>query len=127
MHKNTLNRSSYLELFAERLARGSRQTQLRAPQRRLNAVFAERLEALGKYLCSRQRKLRREKLCRVSFAESPLSAKLFAESTRLTAKSLDPVLKKYIDTTLGQGDLREAVRLPIGENLNEWLAVNSKF
>lgn len=35
-------------------------------------------------------------------------------------------LKRYIDTTLGQGDLGEAVRLPIGENLNEWLAVHSK-
>ena len=36
-------------------------------------------------------------------------------------------LKRYIDKTLGEGDLREAVRLPIGEDLNEWLAVNSKF
>jgi hypothetical protein len=35
-------------------------------------------------------------------------------------------LKKYIDNTLGQGDLREAVRLPTGEDLNEWLAVHSK-
>ncbi|RCV44378.1 hypothetical protein SETIT_9G368700v2 [Setaria italica] len=34
-------------------------------------------------------------------------------------------LKRYIDTTLGQGDLGEAVRLPIGENLNEWLAVHT--
>jgi hypothetical protein len=34
-------------------------------------------------------------------------------------------LRRHIDNTLGQGDLREAVRLPIGEDLNEWLAVNS--
>ncbi|KAG2551358.1 MOB kinase activator-like 1A [Panicum virgatum] len=34
-------------------------------------------------------------------------------------------LKRYIDKTLGEGDLREAVRLPIGEDLNEWLAVNT--
>lgn len=36
-------------------------------------------------------------------------------------------LKKHIDATLGSGNLRDAVRLPPGEDLNEWLAVNSKF
>lgn len=35
-------------------------------------------------------------------------------------------LKKHIDATLGSGNLREAVRLPPGEDLSEWLAVNSK-
>uniref|UniRef100_A0ACD5WR96 Uncharacterized protein n=1 Tax=Avena sativa TaxID=4498 RepID=A0ACD5WR96_AVESA len=35
-------------------------------------------------------------------------------------------LKKHIDATLGSGNLRDAVRLPPGEELNEWLAVNSK-
>ncbi|KAL0308427.1 UNVERIFIED_CONTAM: MOB kinase activator-like 1A [Sesamum radiatum] len=34
-------------------------------------------------------------------------------------------LKKHIDATLGTGNLREAVKLPIGEDLNEWLAVNT--
>lgn len=34
-------------------------------------------------------------------------------------------LKKHIDATLGSGNLREAVRLPPGEDLYEWLAVNS--
>ncbi|KAL2251044.1 UNVERIFIED_CONTAM: MOB kinase activator-like 1A [Sesamum indicum] len=34
-------------------------------------------------------------------------------------------LKKHIDATLGAGNLREAVKLPIGEDLNEWLAVNT--
>ncbi|KZV43525.1 MOB kinase activator-like 1, partial [Dorcoceras hygrometricum] len=34
-------------------------------------------------------------------------------------------LKKHIDATLGSGNLREAVRLPLGEDLNEWLAVNT--
>lgn len=34
-------------------------------------------------------------------------------------------LRKYIDATLGSGNLREAVKLPPGEDLNEWLAVNS--
>ena len=36
-------------------------------------------------------------------------------------------LRKHIDATLGSGNLREAVRLPPGEDLNEWLAVNSNF
>lgn len=36
-------------------------------------------------------------------------------------------LKKHIDATLGSGNLRDAVRLPPGEDLNEWLAVNSKL
>jgi hypothetical protein len=35
-------------------------------------------------------------------------------------------LRKHIDATLGSGNLREAVRLPPGEDINEWLAVNSK-
>ena len=34
-------------------------------------------------------------------------------------------LQKHIDATLGSGNLREAVRLPPGEDINEWLAVNS--
>lgn len=36
-------------------------------------------------------------------------------------------LRQHIDATLGSGNLREAVRLPPGEDFNEWLAVNSKF
>ncbi|XP_066387703.1 MOB kinase activator-like 1A [Miscanthus floridulus] len=45
-------------------------------------------------------------------------------------KSLSPgnkgtQLRKHIDATLGSGNLREAVRLPIGEDLSEWLAVNT--
>ncbi|MQL98972.1 hypothetical protein Taro_031684 [Colocasia esculenta] len=34
-------------------------------------------------------------------------------------------LKRHIDATLGSGNLKEAVRLPPGENFNEWLAVNT--
>eukprot|EP01092_Planopodium_desertum_P010790 TRINITY_DN48675_c0_g1_i1.p1 TRINITY_DN48675_c0_g1~~TRINITY_DN48675_c0_g1_i1.p1 ORF type:complete len:230 (-),score=9.56 TRINITY_DN48675_c0_g1_i1:96-785(-) len=34
-------------------------------------------------------------------------------------------LKKYAESTLGSGNLRAAVRLPEGEDLNEWLAVNT--
>uniref|UniRef100_A0A803PHG2 MOB kinase activator-like 1A n=1 Tax=Cannabis sativa TaxID=3483 RepID=A0A803PHG2_CANSA len=35
------------------------------------------------------------------------------------------LLRKHIDATLGSGNLREAVKLPTGEDLNEWLAVNT--
>lgn len=34
-------------------------------------------------------------------------------------------LKKYAEATLGSGNLRDAVLLPEGEDLNEWLAVNT--
>jgi len=36
-------------------------------------------------------------------------------------------LKKYAEATLGSGNLKLAVALPEGEDLNEWLAVNSKW
>lgn len=32
-----------------------------------------------------------------------------------------------MDATLGSGNLKEAVRLPPGEDINEWLAVNSMY
>lgn len=34
-------------------------------------------------------------------------------------------LKKHIDANLGSGNLKEAVRLPPGEDLHEWLAINT--
>ncbi|KAG2691026.1 hypothetical protein I3760_09G217400 [Carya illinoinensis] len=34
-------------------------------------------------------------------------------------------LRKHIDATLGSGNLREAVKLPTGDDLNEWLSINS--
>ncbi|CEL57588.1 MOB kinase activator 1B OS=Mus musculus GN=Mob1b PE=1 SV=3 [Rhizoctonia solani AG-1 IB] len=36
-------------------------------------------------------------------------------------------LRKYAEATLGSGNLRLAVILPDGEDLNEWLAVHSEF
>ncbi|CAL5411759.1 unnamed protein product [Camellia sinensis] len=41
------------------------------------------------------------------------------------ARSKGAQLRKHIDATLGSGNLREAVRLPPGEDANEWLAVNT--
>ncbi|KAL7246935.1 hypothetical protein ACSBR2_001947 [Camellia fascicularis] len=34
-------------------------------------------------------------------------------------------LRQHIDATLGSGNVREAERLPLGEDDNEWLAVNT--
>jgi hypothetical protein len=34
---------------------------------------------------------------------------------------------KHAAATLGSGNLRNAVQLPEGEDVNEWIAVNSKF
>ena len=36
-------------------------------------------------------------------------------------------LKKHALAVLGSGDLLQAVELPEGEDVNEWLAVNSTF
>jgi MOB kinase activator 1 len=36
-------------------------------------------------------------------------------------------LRQYAEVTLGGGSLRKVVKLPEGEDENEWLAVNSKF
>jgi MOB kinase activator 1 len=35
-------------------------------------------------------------------------------------------LRQYAEATLGGGSLRKIVKLPEGEDENEWLAVNSK-
>ena len=34
---------------------------------------------------------------------------------------------KHAAATLGSGNLRQAVVLPEGEDLNEWVAVNSEY
>lgn len=36
-------------------------------------------------------------------------------------------LMKHAAATLGSGNLRNAVQLPEGEDVNEWIAVNSKY
>jgi MOB kinase activator 1 len=36
-------------------------------------------------------------------------------------------LRQYAEATLGGGSLRKIVKLPEGEDDNEWLAVNSKL
>lgn len=36
-------------------------------------------------------------------------------------------LRQFAEATLGSGSLRKAVKLPEGEDLNEWLAVNGEY
>lgn len=36
-------------------------------------------------------------------------------------------LRRFAEETLGSGSLRKAVKLPEGEDVNEWLAVNGMF
>lgn len=36
-------------------------------------------------------------------------------------------LLKYSSATLGSGNIKMAVQLPDGEDINEWIAVNSKW
>lgn len=36
-------------------------------------------------------------------------------------------LRQFAEATLGSGSLRKAVKLPDGEDLNEWLAVNGRI
>lgn len=69
---------------------------------------------------------------------SPLSIIRFTYNFRRNAKSRGPFkpraankgttsyqLRQFAEATLGSGSLRKAVKLPEGEDLNEWLAVNS--
>ena len=52
-----------------------------------------------------------------------LMAKL--KKTNLVRRAQGLTLKRHIEATLGSGNIREAVRLPPGEDLCEWLAVNT--
>ncbi|KAK9833427.1 hypothetical protein WJX81_004170 [Elliptochloris bilobata] len=52
-------------------------------------------------------------------------AKTFRPKRNTPVGSKGLTLKRHIDATLGRGRVREAVALPPGEDLNEWLAVNA--
>ena len=43
---------------------------------------------------------------------------------RATKGTTSYQLRQFAEATLGSGSLRKAVKLPDGEDLNEWLAVN---
>lgn len=68
------------------------------------------------------------------YAESPpfssysssRSSKTFKPKKNIPEGSHQYELLKHAEATLGSGNLRQAVMLPEGEDLNEWIAVNSE-
>lgn len=54
------------------------------------------------------------------------SSKTFKPKKNIPEGSHQYELLKHAEATLGSGNLRQAVMLPDGEDLNEWIAVNSK-
>lgn len=54
------------------------------------------------------------------------SSKTFKPKKNIPEGSHQYELLKHAEATLGSGNLRAAVMLPEGEDLNEWIAVNSK-
>ena len=60
----------------------------------------------------------------MSFFGIGLRSKTFRPKKSTVGRPKGTELRKHIDATLGSGNLREAVQLPPGEDLNEWLAVN---
>lgn len=55
------------------------------------------------------------------------SSKTFKPKKNIPEGSHQYELLKHAEATLGSGNLRQAVMLPEGEDLNEWIAVNSKW
>eukprot|EP01137_Pigoraptor_chileana_P006682 Opistho-2@51283 len=53
------------------------------------------------------------------------STKTFKPKKNIPEGTKQYQLKKYAEATLGSGNLRLAVTLPEGEDLNEWVAVNT--
>lgn len=54
------------------------------------------------------------------------SSKTFKPKKNIPEGTHQYELMKHAAATLGSGNLRLAVMLPEGEDLNEWVAVNSK-
>lgn len=55
------------------------------------------------------------------------SSKTFKPKKNIPEGTHQYDLMKHAAATLGSGNLRNAVALPDGEDLNEWVAVNSEF
>lgn len=55
------------------------------------------------------------------------SSKTFKPKKNIPEGSHQYELLKHAEATLGSGNLRQAVMLPEGEDLNEWIAVNSEW
>lgn len=65
-------------------------------------------------------------MCDCVCARGSRGTKTFKPHKHVTEGSRQYDLMKYAQVTLGSGDLRQVVLLPEGEDLNEWIAVNSK-
>ncbi|XP_019479075.1 PREDICTED: MOB kinase activator 1A [Hipposideros armiger] len=61
----------------------------------------------------------------MSFLFSSRSSKTFKPKKNIPEGSHQYELLKHAEATLGSGNLRQAVMLPEGEDLNEWIAVNT--
>jgi len=60
------------------------------------------------------------------FCSGSRSSKTFKPKKNIPEGTHQYDLMKHAAATLGSGNLRLAVMLPEGEDLNEWVAVNSK-
>ena len=60
------------------------------------------------------------------FCSSGRSTKTFKPKKNIPEGTHQYDLMKHAAATLGSGNLRLAVMLPEGEDLNEWVAVNSE-
>ena len=66
---------------------------------------------------------RSAKLMRVWQSSNARSRNQF-KPTRANKGTTSYQLRQFAEATLGSGSLRKAVKLPEGEDVNEWLAVN---
>ena len=54
-----------------------------------------------------------------------LANNITAPSSSGGGPSNDNMIMRHASATLGSGNIRDAVKLPQGEDINEWIAVNS--
>ena len=64
--------------------------------------------------------------CFTFFCSGSRNTKTFKPKKHIPEGTHQYELMRHAAVTLGSGDLRQAVLLPEGEDLNEWVAVNSK-
>ena len=62
----------------------------------------------------------------ICYSSGSRNSKTFKPRRNIPENSHQYDLMKNAAATLGSGNLRQAVMLPEGEDLNEWIAVNSK-
>jgi len=64
--------------------------------------------------------------CSGSGSSRGRSLKTFIPKKKIPEGTYQYNLTNHASATLGSGNLRIAVRLPLGEDINEWVAFNSK-